>query len=197
MWMRFVFKTPHDKTITFLTTTSYSFCSIKVIKLSYQFKSSETHCVKSFRIRSCSGPHFPTFGVNSVFHSNSGNYGPEKLRILTLFTQGHLSIFMVFADWHHQTYLEVAFSSWRRIPYGRVSAFIFLRFLNHSIYLFHYDWPVAPQTEVNNLQHNHLNNQGWNTLQKELTASIQLLNRFLNIPLNCACWRCVIAEDVL
>ena len=36
------------------------------------------HCVKSVRIRSFSGPHFATFGLNTA---------PEKLRIRTLFTQ--------------------------------------------------------------------------------------------------------------
>ena len=39
------------------------------------------HCVKSVRIRSYSGPHFPTFGLNterySVFSPNTGKYGPE------------------------------------------------------------------------------------------------------------------------
>ena len=39
------------------------------------------HCVKIVRIRSFSGPHFPAFSPNA------GKYGPEKLRIQTLFTQ--------------------------------------------------------------------------------------------------------------
>ena len=39
------------------------------------------HCAKSFRIRSFSGPYFLTFG-------------PEKIRIRTLFTQGVLLIFI-------------------------------------------------------------------------------------------------------
>ena len=39
------------------------------------------HCVKSARIWSFSGPYFP------VFSPNAGKYGPEKLRIGTLFTQ--------------------------------------------------------------------------------------------------------------
>ena len=37
--------------------------------------------MKSVRIRSYSGPHFP------VFRPNAGKCGPEKLRIRTLFTQ--------------------------------------------------------------------------------------------------------------
>ena len=60
------------------------------------------HCVKSVRIRSYSGPHFPAFGLNaerysdwirrdtpylSVFSPNEGKCGPEQLRIQTLFTQ--------------------------------------------------------------------------------------------------------------
>ena len=35
----------------------------------------ETHCVKSYHIRSFSGPYLPAFGLNA------GKYGPEKLRI--------------------------------------------------------------------------------------------------------------------
>ena len=39
------------------------------------------HCVKSVRIRSYSGPHFPAFGLNteylSVFSPNAGKCGPE------------------------------------------------------------------------------------------------------------------------
>ena len=49
------------------------------------------HCVKSVRIRSFSGLYFPTFGLNTeryfVLSPNVGKYGPEKLRIRTLFTQ--------------------------------------------------------------------------------------------------------------
>ena len=57
----------------------------------------KAHCVKSVRIRSFSGPHFPAFGLNterysvspylSVFSPNAEKYGSEKLRIRTLFTQ--------------------------------------------------------------------------------------------------------------
>ena len=51
------------------------------------------HCVKSCRIWSSSGLHFPAFRLNterqylSVFSPNGGKYGPEKPRIRTLFTQ--------------------------------------------------------------------------------------------------------------
>ena len=45
------------------------------------------HCVKSVRIRSYSGPHFPAFGLNterySVFSPNAGKCRPKR----TLFTQ--------------------------------------------------------------------------------------------------------------
>ena len=37
------------------------------------------HCVKSVQIRSFSVPYFP------IFSPNMGKYGPEKLRIWTLF----------------------------------------------------------------------------------------------------------------
>ena len=40
-----------------------------------------SHCLKSVRIRSFYGLYFPAFGLNL------GKYGPEKLRIRTLFTQ--------------------------------------------------------------------------------------------------------------
>ena len=39
------------------------------------------HCVKSVRIWSFSGLYFAAFGLNTE------RYGPEKLRIRTLFTQ--------------------------------------------------------------------------------------------------------------
>ena len=55
------------------------------------------HCLKSARIRSFSGSYFPAFGMNterskygenteylSVFSSNAGKHGPEKLQILTV-----------------------------------------------------------------------------------------------------------------
>ena len=47
------------------------------------------HCVKSVRIWSFSGLYFPAFGLNtvSIFSTNAGKYGPEKLRIRTLFMQ--------------------------------------------------------------------------------------------------------------
>ena len=44
------------------------------------------HCVKSVYIRNFSGPYFPAFGLNTE-RPNAGKYGPEKLRIRTLFTQ--------------------------------------------------------------------------------------------------------------
>ena len=37
------------------------------------------HCMKSIRIRSYSGPHFPVFGLNT------GKYGPEKTPYLRTF----------------------------------------------------------------------------------------------------------------
>ena len=52
------------------------------------------HSVKSVRIRSFSGPYFPTFRLNmeryeylTVFNTNTGKSGPEKLQVRTRFTQ--------------------------------------------------------------------------------------------------------------
>ena len=45
---------------------------------------SQPHCVKSVHIRSCSGPYFPAFGLNT------GKYGLEQLRIRTPLTQCQL-----------------------------------------------------------------------------------------------------------
>ena len=52
------------------------------------------HCMKSVCIRSFSGPYFSVFGLNTERYGvilriqpNAGKYGPEKLRIWTLFTQ--------------------------------------------------------------------------------------------------------------
>ena len=58
-----------------------------VIKVSN--KNTKMHCVKSIRISKLSGPYFPTFGMNTeiYFSPNAGKYGPEKLRMRTLFTQ--------------------------------------------------------------------------------------------------------------
>ena len=46
----------------------------------------QIHCVKSLQNWSFSGPYFPIFGLKylSVFISNAGIYGPEKLQIRTL-----------------------------------------------------------------------------------------------------------------
>ena len=51
-------------------------------------------CAKSVRIRSCSGPYFSTFGLNTeIFgvslgiESECGKYEPVKLRIRALFAQ--------------------------------------------------------------------------------------------------------------
>ena len=56
------------------------------------------HCVKSLRIRSYSGPHFPElrlnmerYGVSVRIYSKCGKmrekFGPEKIQMQTLFTQ--------------------------------------------------------------------------------------------------------------
>ena len=50
------------------------------------------HCVKSVQIRIFSGPHFPTFGLNTERYevslrvqSECGKYGPEKTPYLDTF----------------------------------------------------------------------------------------------------------------
>ena len=49
------------------------------------------NCVEIVLIRSYSDPFFPKFGLNAklygVFSQNAGKYGPEKLRMRTLFMQ--------------------------------------------------------------------------------------------------------------
>ena len=61
---------------------THSYVSVTVMIKCYFSESFCTyHCVKSVRIRSYSGLYFPTFELNT------GKYGPEKLRIRTLFTQ--------------------------------------------------------------------------------------------------------------
>ena len=57
------------------------------------FIQDQAHDVKSVRIRSFSGPYTPAFGVNMEIYrvniriqSKLGKYGPENLRIPTLFT---------------------------------------------------------------------------------------------------------------
>ena len=70
-----------------------------ILRCSYKIKAlrKAKYCVKSVRIRSFSGAYFPAFGLIrrdspynlylSVLSANAGKYGPEKLRIRTLFTQ--------------------------------------------------------------------------------------------------------------
>ena len=51
--------------------------NVKVRKQS----SAGLHCVNSFRIPIFPGPYYPAFSPNA------GKYGPEKIRVRTLFTQ--------------------------------------------------------------------------------------------------------------
>ena len=65
------------------------------IRKNLNYNHNYMHCLKSVRIQSFSGPYFPAFGLNTeratpyffVFSPNAGKYGPEKLRIRTLFMQ--------------------------------------------------------------------------------------------------------------
>ena len=71
-------------------------------------------CVESFRIRSSSGPYFPSFRrnmgiykVNIIFSRKERKYGPEKLLIRTLFEQCHTSakFEMQSNKWEHWFYI--------------------------------------------------------------------------------------------
>ena len=62
--------------------------------LSFLLKKKKKHYVKIVQIQSFFGPHFPAFGLKTVIcgvnlriQSKMGKYGPEKLRIWTIFTQ--------------------------------------------------------------------------------------------------------------
>ena len=71
------------------------------------YKRRNKHFVKSARIRSFSGPYFPS--NLSVFSPNAGKYGPEKLRIRTLFTQWKVidvNFLMYFNDVKFPKYLK-------------------------------------------------------------------------------------------
>ena len=75
----------------FLFKYSRSFYGWLLLRPSSLLRKNEARCVKSVRIRSFSGPYFPAFGMNtktpyfSVFSPNAGKYGPQQLRIRTLF----------------------------------------------------------------------------------------------------------------
>ena len=63
--------------------------------ISYYVLLRSFNCMKSVRIRSFSGPCLPAFGLNTEIYSVSlhiqskcRKYGPEQLRVLTLFTRG-------------------------------------------------------------------------------------------------------------
>ena len=53
----------------------------------FMFHISHNHCVKSARIWSYSGPALFWTEHFSVFSPNAGKYGPDQLRIQTLFMQ--------------------------------------------------------------------------------------------------------------
>ena len=56
------------------------------------------HCVKGVCIRIFSGPYFPHLNwMRNVFSPNEEKYGPEKLRIRTLFMQCVLAIKNILA----------------------------------------------------------------------------------------------------
>ena len=65
------------------------------------------YCVKSVRIRSFSGPYFPTFGLYTERYETS-KYGPEKLQIPIFFT--HYDIFINNRNKHYASFRTLAYS---------------------------------------------------------------------------------------
>ena len=74
-------------------------------KLSYYtFNHEDLHCMKSVRIRSCSGPHFPAFRLNTERHEVSLRMQSEcgksqtiqLLQIRTLFAQCWLIVYQFY-----------------------------------------------------------------------------------------------------
>ena len=59
-----------------------SYLTILKLQLYGSIQFQVEHCIKSVRVQSFSGPHFPAFGLNmerslSIFSPNAGKYGPE------------------------------------------------------------------------------------------------------------------------
>ena len=62
-------------------------------------KLGKIHCVKSVRIRSYSGPHFPAFGLNTVRYCLSPHILCECGRIWTGITPNTDTFYAVFVWW--------------------------------------------------------------------------------------------------
>ena len=75
-----------------------------------------------------SDPYFPVFGLNteylSVFSPNTGKYGPEKIRIWTLFTQFYIKFF--FLDLKKNSIYGNSWKSRSNTPQGFWNQIIYL-----------------------------------------------------------------------
>ena len=61
------------------------------------------HCIRSVRIRSCSGPHFPAFGLNTERYSGSLYIHSKCGKIRTRITPNTNTFYAV--KWLYQSYL--------------------------------------------------------------------------------------------
>ena len=77
-------------------------------KLGNKFFETQSHYVKSVRIRSFSGPHFPAFTLNA------GKYGPEKHRIPILFMQCRVKINLILTYFMPLLFFYTTKCQWRR-----------------------------------------------------------------------------------
>ena len=95
------------------------------------------HFVKSVRIPTFSGPHFPTFGLNTKRYSvsllcislNAGKYGPIKLLIQALFTQWLCSIKLKLVKLTWYLFLRYKFKFVDVLSVCQVLAWFFLSIL--------------------------------------------------------------------
>ena len=78
--------------------------SLSMVKIEKSSKNGDqlqyTHCVKSIRIRSYSGPYFPAFGLNTERYSVSLRIQPERRKMLCRITPK--------TDAFHEVYITTA-----------------------------------------------------------------------------------------
>ena len=103
-----------NKSSRFLILSCIPFQKVSSINIFHLSFSIHCCCVEGFRIRSSSGPYFPSFRrnteiykVNIIFSWKARKYGPEKLLIRTLFEQCHTSakFEMQSNKWEHYLYI--------------------------------------------------------------------------------------------
>ena len=83
----------------------------KILWVSFNF-----HCVKSIRIRSCSSPHFPAFGLNTEKYSASLHIRSESGKMRTKITPNADTFYTVFAGyviWNLQEVLQNLFLTFK------------------------------------------------------------------------------------